>query len=58
MMAAPADEVGKAADIAHAGNFHRLRVLLKSGEVPLQEYANVMGWMEQIEGRESYKASV
>jgi glutathione S-transferase len=46
------------ADIAHAGNFHRLRVLLKSGEVPLQEYPNVMGWMEQIEGRESYKASV
>src|SRR5215207_8119978 len=23
------------ADIAHAGNFHRLRVLVKSGEVPL-----------------------
>jgi glutathione S-transferase len=46
------------ADIAHGGNFHRLRVLLKSGEVPLQEYPNVMRWMEQIEGRESYKASV
>jgi glutathione S-transferase len=26
------------ADIAHAGNFHRLRVLAKSGEVSLEEY--------------------
>ena len=46
------------ADIAHAGNFHRLRVLAKSGEVPLQNYPNVMGWMERVEGRESYKASL
>src|SRR5918997_6750989 len=46
------------ADIAHAGNFHRLRVLAKSGEVPLHEYPNVMTWMEQVESRESYEASV
>jgi glutathione S-transferase len=45
------------ADIAHAGNFHRLRVLAKSGEVPLHEYPNVMEWMERVEGRESYRAS-
>src|ERR687889_2454513 len=33
------------ADIAHAGNFHRLRVLAKSGEVPLHKYPNVWpGW--------------
>jgi len=46
------------ADIAHAGNFHRLRVLVKSGEVPLHKYPNVMAWMEQVENRESYRASV
>ncbi len=46
------------ADIAHAGNFHRLRVLNKSGEVPLHKYPNVMAWIEQVEDRESYKASV
>jgi glutathione S-transferase len=46
------------ADIAHAGNFHRLRVLAKSGEVPLHKYPNVMAWMERVEDRESYKASV
>ncbi len=45
------------ADIAHAGNFHRLRELAKIGEVPLQEYPNVMAWMERVEDRESYKAS-
>ena len=46
------------ADIAHAGNFQRLRVLAKSGEVHLHEYPNVVAWMERIERRESYKASV
>jgi glutathione S-transferase len=45
------------ADIAHAGNFHRLRVLTKSGEVSVQEYPNIMAWVERVEGRESYKAS-
>jgi len=45
------------ADIAHAGNFHRLRVLAKSGEIFLHKYPNVMDWMERVESRESYKAS-
>src|SRR5215204_821078 len=45
------------ADIAHAGNFHRLRVLAKSGEIPLHKYPNVTAWMGRVEGRESYKAS-
>jgi len=45
------------ADIAHAGNFHRLRVLTKSGEVSVHEYPNIMAWVERVEGRESYKAS-
>jgi len=45
------------ADIAHAGNFHRLQVLAKSGEVPLHKYPNVMAWMERVESRESYKRS-
>ena len=45
------------ADIAHAGNFHRLRELAERGDVPLQKYPNVMAWMERAESRESYKAS-
>src|SRR5215217_523110 len=45
------------ADIAHAGNFHRLRILDKSGEVPLHKYPNVSAWMERVENRESYRAS-
>jgi glutathione S-transferase len=46
------------ADIAHAGNFHRLRVLAESGEFPLHKYPNVVSWMERVEGRDSYEASV
>ena len=46
------------ADIAHAGNFHRLRVLAKSGEVSLEYYPNVMVWIERVQSRESYEASV
>jgi glutathione S-transferase len=46
------------ADIAHAGNFHRLRVLAKSGEVSLEKYPRVMVWIERVESRESYEASV
>jgi glutathione S-transferase len=46
------------ADIAHAGNFHRLRELAESGEVPLHKYPNVMAWMERVESRQSYEASV
>ncbi len=45
------------ADIAHAGNFHRLRELAERGDVPLQKYQNVAAWMERVESRESYKAS-
>src|SRR5919199_4973835 len=32
------------ADISHAGNFHRLRQLAKSGEVNLEKYPSVMAW--------------
>jgi glutathione S-transferase len=46
------------ADIAHAGNFHRLRVLAKSGEVGLDKYPNVMVWIERVQSRDSYEASV
>jgi glutathione S-transferase len=46
------------ADIAHAGNFHRLGVLAKSGEVSLEKYPKVMVWIERVESRESYGASV
>jgi glutathione S-transferase len=46
------------ADIAHAGNFHRLRVLANSGEVSLEKYPDVMVWIERVESRESYEASV
>jgi len=46
------------ADIAHAGNFHRLRILAKSGEVSLYKYPNVMVWIGQVESKESYKTSV
>jgi glutathione S-transferase len=46
------------ADIAHAGNFHRLGVLAKSGEVSLEKYPRVMVWIERVESRESYEASV
>ncbi len=45
------------ADIAHAGNFHRLRVLDKSGEVPLHKYPNVTAWIERVQGRKSYMES-
>ena len=45
------------ADIAHAGNFHRLRELGERGEVALQRYPNVTAWMERVESRESYMAS-
>jgi glutathione S-transferase len=46
------------ADIAHGGNFHRLRELADRGDVPLQKYPNVGAWMERLESRDSYKAAV
>jgi glutathione S-transferase len=45
------------ADIAHGSNFHRLRELAESGDVPLHKYLNVMAWTERVESRESYKRS-
>jgi len=44
-------------DIAHAGNFVRLRELGEKGEIRLADYPNVMDWMERIEARESFKAA-
>jgi glutathione S-transferase len=45
------------ADIAHAGNFLRLRELAERDDFPLQHYPNVVAWMERVESRESYNAS-
>jgi len=46
------------ADIAHAGNFVRLRELEDRGEVSLQKYPGVAAWMRRLEDRDSYKAAV
>jgi glutathione S-transferase len=46
------------ADVAHAGNFVRLRELEERGEISLDEYPNVAAWMERLEGRKSYEAAV
>ena len=43
------------ADIAHAGNFVRLRELDERDEVSLQEYPNVEAWMRRLEFRESFQ---
>src|ERR671913_869217 len=45
------------ADVAHAGNFRRLRELAEGGDVALHEYPNLVAWMERVESRESYGAS-
>src|SRR5829696_5565714 len=45
------------ADVAHAGNFRRLRELAEGGDVPLRKYPKVVAWMDRVEGRESYGAS-
>ena len=45
------------ADIAHAGNFVRLHELEENGAISLADYPNVVGWMERIETRESFKAA-
>ena len=45
------------ADIAHAGNFRRLRKLAEGGDVPLHKYPNVVAWIERVEVRESYEVS-
>jgi glutathione S-transferase len=46
------------ADVAHAGNFVRLRELEEKGKVSLDEYPNVAAWMERLEGRKSYEAAM
>ena len=46
------------ADIAHAGNFVRLRELEDRKELSLEGYSNVAGWVQRIEARESYQAAV
>jgi glutathione S-transferase len=46
------------ADIAHAGNFHRLWELAERGDVPLEQTPKMAAWMERVQNRESYKASV
>ena len=52
-----ADELSLA-DIAHAGNFVRLRELEERGGISLDEYPNVAAWMERLEDRKSYEAAV
>ena len=44
-------------DIAHAGNFVRLRELEEDGTVSLADYPNVTAWMERIEARKSFRAA-
>jgi glutathione S-transferase len=46
------------ADIAYAGNFVRLRELAEKGAIALADYPNVGAWMERIETRKSYAASM
>jgi glutathione S-transferase len=46
------------ADIAHAGAFKRLRDLDEGGDVSLSGLPNVSGWMQRVEERESYHASL
>ena len=46
------------ADVAHAGNFVRLRELEERGEASLETYPNVATWMERLEARTSYEAAV
>jgi glutathione S-transferase len=46
------------ADVAHAGNFVRLRELEERGEVSLDAYPNVAAWVGRLEARASYEAAV
>src|SRR3712207_4137250 len=46
------------ADIAHAGNFVRLRELEERGEVSLGDYPNVGAWVKRLGGKASYEAAV
>jgi glutathione S-transferase len=46
------------ADVAHAGNFVRLRELEERGEMSLDEYPNVAAWVGRLEARDSYQTAV
>jgi len=46
------------ADVAHAGNFVRLRELEEREELSLEGYPNVAAWMGRLESRESYKTAM
>jgi glutathione S-transferase len=46
------------ADVAHAGNFVRLRELEERRELSLYEYPNVAAWVGRLEARDSYQAAV
>ncbi len=45
------------ADVAHAGNFVRLRQLEEEGAIELSHYPNVAAWIGKIEGRNSFRAA-
>jgi glutathione S-transferase len=45
------------ADVAHAGNFVRLRQLEEEGDLEMSDYPNVAAWVGRIEGRNSFRAA-
>jgi glutathione S-transferase len=45
------------ADVAHAGNFVRLRQLEEEGALALSDYSNVAAWVGRIEARNSFRAA-
>lgn len=45
------------ADVAHAGNFVRLRKLEEEGAVVLSDYPNVAAWVKRIEARDGFRAA-
>ena len=45
------------ADVAHAGNFVRLRQLEEEGVLVLSDYPNVAAWVGKIEARNSFRAA-
>lgn len=45
------------ADVAHAGNFVRLRQLEEEGALAMRDYPNVAAWVERIEARDSFRAA-
>ena len=45
------------ADVAHAGNFVRLRQLEEEDALSLSDYPNVAAWVGRIEARNSFRAA-